>query len=146
MRGRWLPSLSVASPFTLHCYTFCIIERFPFIIHKFSPPLSFPLFYLAFHRFVETDLFLHLHGLVLHPSIYYWQESRRPSGLRKTTITLNSLAHRTTWLRSDFPSFFFPFLLSLPQICRNRLILTFAWLSPPSKHILLAGKSEAKRS
>ena len=28
--------------------------------------------------------------------------SRRPSGLRKTTITLNSLAHRTTWLRSDF--------------------------------------------
>ena len=25
-----------------------------------------------------------------------------PSGLRKTTITLNSLAHRTTWLRSDF--------------------------------------------
>ncbi|WP_316398692.1 helix-turn-helix domain-containing protein, partial [Bradyrhizobium sp. 33ap4] len=24
--------------------------------------------------------------------------SRRPSGLRKTTITLNSLAHRTTWL------------------------------------------------
>ena len=28
-------------------------------------------------------------------------ESRRPSGLRKTTITLNSLAHRTTWLRSD---------------------------------------------
>ena len=26
--------------------------------------------------------------------------SRRPSGLRKTTITLNSLAHRTTWLRS----------------------------------------------
>ena len=31
--------------------------------------------------------------------------SRRPSGLRKTTITLNSLAHRTTWLRSDFPVF-----------------------------------------
>ena len=28
--------------------------------------------------------------------------SRRPSGLRKTTITLNSLAHRTSWLRSDF--------------------------------------------
>ena len=25
-------------------------------------------------------------------------KSRRPSGLRKTTITLNSLAHRTTWL------------------------------------------------
>ena len=30
--------------------------------------------------------------------------SRRPSGLRKTTITLNSLAHRTTWLRSDLPA------------------------------------------
>ena len=28
--------------------------------------------------------------------------SRRPSGLRKTTIAYNSLAHRTTWLRSDF--------------------------------------------
>ena len=29
-------------------------------------------------------------------------QSRRPSGLRKTTIVVNSLAHRTTWLRSDF--------------------------------------------
>ncbi len=28
--------------------------------------------------------------------------SRRPSGLRKTMVPLNSLAHRTTWLRSDF--------------------------------------------
>ena len=28
-------------------------------------------------------------------------ESRRPSGLRKTTLINNSLAHRTTWLRSD---------------------------------------------
>ena len=28
--------------------------------------------------------------------------SRRPSGLRKTTNPDNSLAHRTTWLRSDF--------------------------------------------
>ena len=28
--------------------------------------------------------------------------SRRPSGLRKTTCFPNSLAHRTTWLRSDF--------------------------------------------
>ncbi len=27
--------------------------------------------------------------------------SRRPSGLRKTRETNNSLAHRTTWLRSD---------------------------------------------
>ncbi|GAA4307401.1 hypothetical protein GCM10023178_73740 [Actinomadura luteofluorescens] len=27
--------------------------------------------------------------------------SRRPSGLRKTTRDSNSLAHRTTWLRSD---------------------------------------------
>ena len=29
--------------------------------------------------------------------------SRRPSGLRKTRSDVNSLAHRTTWLRSDFP-------------------------------------------
>ncbi len=28
--------------------------------------------------------------------------SRRPSGLRKTNVLANSLAHRTTWLRSDF--------------------------------------------
>ena len=28
--------------------------------------------------------------------------SRRPSGLRKTMDLANSLAHRTTWLRSDF--------------------------------------------
>ncbi len=28
--------------------------------------------------------------------------SRRPSGLRKTSKLFNSLAHRTTWLRSDF--------------------------------------------
>ncbi len=27
--------------------------------------------------------------------------SRRPSGLRKTNLVDNSLAHRTTWLRSD---------------------------------------------
>ncbi|GAA1976011.1 hypothetical protein GCM10009838_40300 [Catenulispora subtropica] len=30
------------------------------------------------------------------------QPSRRPSGLRKTKGSSNSLAHRTTWLRSDF--------------------------------------------
>ena len=29
------------------------------------------------------------------------ETSRRPSGLRKTTLQTNSLAHRTTWLRSD---------------------------------------------
>ncbi len=28
-------------------------------------------------------------------------KSRRPSGLRKTKLVCNSLAHRTTWLRSD---------------------------------------------
>ena len=31
-----------------------------------------------------------------------FRKSRRPSGLRKTTNPDNSLAHRTTWLRSDF--------------------------------------------
>ena len=30
-----------------------------------------------------------------------WLASRRPSGLRKTIADGNSLAHRTTWLRSD---------------------------------------------
>ncbi len=32
----------------------------------------------------------------------YNEKSRRPSGLRKTNVLANSLAHRTTWLRSDF--------------------------------------------
>ncbi|WP_458458589.1 hypothetical protein [Pseudobutyrivibrio sp.] len=32
--------------------------------------------------------------------------SRRPSGLRKTRPDNNSLAHRTTWLRSDLVPFF----------------------------------------
>ena len=32
----------------------------------------------------------------------YEKRSRRPSGLRKTRVSYNSLAHRTTWLRSDF--------------------------------------------
>ncbi len=33
---------------------------------------------------------------------YDWmKEVGRPSGLRKTTLSYNSLAHRTTWLRSD---------------------------------------------
>ncbi len=31
------------------------------------------------------------------------EPSRRPSGLRKTNQMINSLAHRTTWLRSDLP-------------------------------------------
>ena len=81
-----MPSFSVASPFILHCYTFCIIERFPFIIHNLSPPLSFSLFYLAFHRFVVTDLFLHLHGLILHPSIYYWQDQPDSSVISKKKL------------------------------------------------------------
>ena len=33
--------------------------------------------------------------------------SRRPSGLRKTIGLCNSLAHRTTWLRSDLPGYEF---------------------------------------
>ena len=38
--------------------------------------------------------------------------SRRPSGLRKTNLIDNSLAHRTTWLRSDLGSkLFFLFFL-----------------------------------
>ena len=34
-------------------------------------------------------------------------ESRRPSGLRKTNPHYNSLAHRTTWLRSDLEQMMF---------------------------------------
>ncbi len=96
-----MPILSVASPFTLHCYTFCIIERFPFIIHKFSPPLSFPLFYLAFHRFAETGLFLHLHGLILHPSIYYWQD-QPDSPFSKLVLFENFRSALSTRFRRTF--------------------------------------------
>ena len=49
-------------------------------------------------------------GYILHvanPYAYSGQvnQSRRPSGLRKTIGRTNSLAHRTTWLRSDLSSF-----------------------------------------
>ena len=37
-----------------------------------------------------------------HVWILTISRSRRPSGLRKTRRESNSLAHRTTWLRSDF--------------------------------------------
>ena len=37
--------------------------------------------------------------------VYYTVASRRPSGLRKTKHSTNSLAHRTTWLRSDLRGF-----------------------------------------
>ena len=42
-------------------------------------------------------------GIDNHKS-YDWIKdiSRRPSGLRKTISSHNSLAHKTTWLRSDF--------------------------------------------
>ena len=41
-------------------------------------------------------------GAVPRPSSARSARSRRPSGLRKTRRESNSLAHRTTWLRSDF--------------------------------------------
>ena len=40
--------------------------------------------------------------------------SRRPSGLRKTKHSTNSLAHRTTWLRSDLAGF--PYLCCRPSM------------------------------
>ncbi len=60
------------------------------------------------HRWAES-LFLrqkkHLWGAVvlsvLWLALSILAGSRRPSGLRKTTKASNSLAHRTTWLRSD---------------------------------------------
>ncbi|MEI8927185.1 50S ribosomal protein L11 methyltransferase [Pseudomonas aeruginosa] len=48
-----------------------------------------------------------LNGVELSYSADFFAEddrSRRPSGLRKTIRSSNSLAHRTTWLRSDFDS------------------------------------------
>ncbi len=43
-----------------------------------------------------------MHGLIRVRQFTISEGSRRPSGLRKTIVGLNSLAHRTTWLRSDF--------------------------------------------
>ena len=37
-----------------------------------------------------------------HTAVNMFPKSGRPSGLRKTRRESNSLAHRTTWLRSDF--------------------------------------------
>ncbi len=39
--------------------------------------------------------------VMITPYMYESSGSRRPSGLRKTNYCANSLAHRTTWLRSD---------------------------------------------
>ncbi len=50
-------------------------------------------------------------SLELPASLKTVERSRRPSGLRKTNWQLNSLAHRTTWLRSDL----FPMQLSLSE-------------------------------
>ncbi len=47
--------------------------------------------YLATHKLYGLDYFL----------AALFGGSRRPSGLRKTILMANSLAHRTTWLRSD---------------------------------------------
>ena len=56
--------------------------------------------------------------------------SRRPSGLRKTKSRVNSLAHRTTWLRSDFPLFgLFTGLHAKPEP-GNQSRLTFCRLLP----------------
>ena len=48
-------------------------------------------------RLVTGDL-----GHDVYPGSGPLDGSRRPSGLRKTTNPDNSMAHRTTWLRSDF--------------------------------------------
>ena len=54
--------------------------------------------------------------------------SRRPSGLRKTKSRVNSLAHRTTWLRSDLSARLasryarFPFAPRQQQNCLESLL------------------------
>ena len=81
--------------------------------------------------------------------------SRRPSGLRKTTITLNSLAHRTTWLRSDFrlqtrkpARAFGPISLRSPiaASCERQLSDHRSGLATSRLARCSVNKSEAKRS
>ena len=60
----------------------------------------------AFVMFGDVELTVHCAAELLK------RASRRPSGLRKTRNLRNSLAHRTTWLRSD---------LSFSLRCRERL-------------------------
>ena len=55
--------------------------------------------------------------------------SRRPSGLRKTKHSTNSLAHRTTWLRSDFCTRA-PFRLLPIRAPRQAVLRTSSWLAP----------------
>ena len=58
------------------------------------------------HRFSSWDCNAQLNELLwrvrLEVNTSFLSLSRRPSGLRKTIGLCNSLAHRTTWLRSDF--------------------------------------------
>ena len=55
------------------------------------------------HRLIATDPGVQT-GRVTPLPLYAVLLSRRPSGLRKTKHSTNSLAHRTTWLRSDLPN------------------------------------------
>ncbi|MDD1367459.1 hypothetical protein PTB13_04920 [Bacillus sp. MHSD17] len=64
----------------------CFIKTF--FNHVTSHLVKSPLTYFSFILSYSISL------LIL--------SSRRPSGLRKTNVRSNSLAHRTTWLRSDF--------------------------------------------
>ncbi len=50
-------------------------------------------------NYADYDGFVICHGT--DTLAYTAAASRRPSGLRKTISSHNSLAHRTTWLRSD---------------------------------------------
>ena len=56
----------------------------------------------AFRTDQARRLFEQLLELSRRGNVITRQKSRRPSGLRKTRVSYNSLAHRTTWLRSDF--------------------------------------------
>ncbi len=81
----------------------------------FSDNGRFDLWRGSFESFLEAPIFgSGFYGLnidyiqfgflpkMAHQTVFQLLGSRRPSGLRKTTFLVNSLAHRTTWLRSDF--------------------------------------------
>ena len=114
---------------SLQCYPFLSFSGIYRTLLLSSPSLRFLPFYstvLLFHsEQAEHRWFTIINPQIIEGYVYEHQKScqlrssRRPSGLRKTIADGNSLAHRTTWLRSDFSLFtqlFYCSILNKPNI------------------------------
>ena len=100
-----------------------IYDVIPGIFTSFAPNSIMILFILNISSgtiYLEWPWICHIRIEIIHWVIFrhgiphlpwyllgYFPSAKwRPSGLRKTTFLVNSLAHRTTWLRSDFNNWF----------------------------------------